>query len=47
LDPEAETVIYNTGEGLKTLDAVSSLVGPTHTVKPSLKAAKEAGLLES
>jgi len=47
LDPEAETVIYNTGEGLKTLDAVSSLVGPTHTVKPSLKAAREAGLLQS
>ncbi len=45
LDPEAETVVYNTGDGLKTLDAVSSLVGPTHTVKPSLKSAKEAGLL--
>ncbi|HEU5129343.1 MAG TPA: threonine synthase [Glycomyces sp.] len=45
LDPEAETVIYNTGDGLKTLDAVSSLVGPTHTVKPSLKSTREAGLL--
>ena len=46
LDPEAETVVYNTGEGLKTLDAVSDLVGPTHTVKPSLRAARDAGLLE-
>jgi threonine synthase len=45
LDPEAETVLYNTGEGLKTIDAVSSLVGPTYWVKPSLRAAREAGLL--
>ncbi len=28
LDPEAETVIYNTGDGLKTLDAISDRVGP-------------------
>lgn len=46
LDPTAETVVYNTGEGLKTLDAVASLVGPTHQVKPSLRAAREAGLLD-
>jgi threonine synthase len=45
LDPSRETVIYNTGEGLKTLDAVAELVGPTHRVKPSLRAAREAGLL--
>ncbi|MGH3682374.1 MAG: threonine synthase [Natronosporangium sp.] len=45
LDPEAETVVFNTGEGLKTIDAVSSLVGPTHRVAPSLRAAREAGLL--
>jgi threonine synthase len=45
LDPDAETVVYNTGEGLKTLDAVASLVGPTHLVRPSLRAAREAGLL--
>ncbi|MQA27072.1 MAG: threonine synthase [Micromonosporaceae bacterium] len=44
LDPEAETVIYNTGEGLKTLDAVAG-AGPTHEIKPSLRAAKTAGLL--
>ncbi|GIG58630.1 threonine synthase [Longispora fulva] len=45
LDPTAETVVYNTGEGLKTLDAVADRVGPTHRVKPSLRAAREAGLL--
>jgi threonine synthase len=45
LDPDLETVVFNTGEGLKTLDAVASLVGPTHRVRPSLKAAREAGLL--
>ena len=28
LDPAAETVMINTGEGLKTLDAVAGLVGP-------------------
>ena len=26
--PDAETVVFNTGEGLKTLDAVAELVGP-------------------
>ncbi|GAA1598412.1 threonine synthase [Actinoplanes couchii] len=45
LDPTKETVVYNTGEGLKTLDAVAGQVGPTHTIKPSLKGAREAGLL--
>jgi threonine synthase len=45
LDPEAETVVYNTGEGLKTLDAVADRVGPTYRVKPSLRAVREAGLL--
>jgi len=45
LDPNLETVVYNTGEGLKTIDAVAALVGPTYTVKPSLKGAREAGLV--
>jgi threonine synthase len=44
LDPDAETVILNTGEGLKTLDAVEGSVGPTYRIRPSLKAAREAGL---
>nr|BFE63822.1 threonine synthase [Dactylosporangium thailandense] len=45
LDPNAETVIFNTGDGLKTLDAVADRAVPTHRVKPSLKSAREAGLL--
>jgi threonine synthase len=45
LDPSRETVVYNTGEGLKTLDAVASQVGPTYQIKPSLRGAREAGLL--
>jgi threonine synthase len=45
LDPAKETVVFNTGEGLKTLDAVAELVGPTHPIKPSLRSAREAGLL--
>ncbi len=32
LDPAAETVILNTGDGLKTLDAVAGVVGPTATI---------------
>jgi threonine synthase len=45
LDPDAETVVFNTGEGLKTLEAVAALVGPTHRVRPSLKSVRDAGLL--
>ena len=45
LDPEKETVVYNTGEGLKTIDAVAAQVGPTYRIKPSLRGAREAGLL--
>ena len=46
LDPDAETVVFNTGEGLKTIDAVAGQAVPTHRVKPSLRAAREAGLVE-
>jgi threonine synthase len=45
LDPAKETVIYNTGEGLKTLDAIVDRVGPTHRIAPSLRGAREAGLI--
>jgi threonine synthase len=45
LDPDAETVVYNTGEGLKTIDAVADRVGPTYRVKASLSAARDAGLI--
>jgi threonine synthase len=45
LDPAAETIVFNTGEGLKTLDAVTSVVGPTYQVRPSLRALRDVGLL--
>ncbi len=45
LDPAVETVIYNTGDGLKTLDAVATTAVPTHRIRPSLAAAREAGLV--
>ncbi|NDL58176.1 threonine synthase [Phytoactinopolyspora mesophila] len=38
LDPDAETVIFNTGEGLKTLDAVAPVVGPAGTIAPTTEA---------
>ena len=34
LDPDAETVVFNTGDGLKTLDAVADRVGPAATIEP-------------
>ncbi len=45
LDPSRETVIYNTGDGLKTLDAVADLARPTATVAPTVKSMRAAGLL--
>ncbi|MFC7482174.1 threonine synthase [Luedemannella flava] len=45
LDPTLETVVFNTGEGLKTLDAIEGRVGPTYQIRPSLKAAREAQLI--
>ena len=44
LDPEAETVILNTGDGLKTLDAVEPVARPTATIAPSLEAFRAAGI---
>jgi threonine synthase len=38
LDPEAETVIFNTGDGLKTLDAVAATARPDAIIKPTLDA---------
>ena len=45
LDPDAETVVFNTGDGLKTLDAVADRVGPTATIEPSYAAFTAAGLV--
>jgi threonine synthase len=44
LDPEAETVLYNTGDGLKTVDAVADVSQPTATIRPSYTAFEDAGL---
>jgi threonine synthase len=41
LDPAAETVMINSGDGLKTLDAVSSQVGPKATIPPRYEAFTE------
>ncbi|WP_084796064.1 threonine synthase [Pseudonocardia asaccharolytica] len=41
LDPDAETVLLITGDGLKTLDAVSGQVGPTASVPSTTKAVRE------
>ncbi|WP_153532577.1 threonine synthase [Actinomadura macrotermitis] len=44
LDPAAETVIINSGDGLKTLDAVAPVVGPSANIAPSLAAFRASGL---
>ena len=45
LDPDADTVVFNTGEGLKTLDAVSGHVGPGATIAASAEAFAATGLV--
>src|SRR3954468_14262867 len=44
LDPAAETVIINSGDGLKTLDAVAPVARPSATIAPSLEAFRKAGI---
>lgn len=44
IDPGLSTVVLNTGDGLKTLDAVASSAGPSAVIRPSLDAFREAGL---
>ncbi|MCA1981433.1 threonine synthase [Nocardioides nematodiphilus] len=46
LDPTLETVLINTGHGLKTLDAISGLVSPRATIAPSYDAFEAAGLAQ-
>ncbi|HUA29505.1 MAG TPA: threonine synthase [Streptosporangiaceae bacterium] len=41
LDPEAETVIINSGDGLKTLDAVAGTAASVSPIRPSLTAFQE------
>ncbi|MFR9729365.1 threonine synthase [Saccharopolyspora sp. MS10] len=42
IDPDQETVLLITGDGLKTLDAVQDQVGPKATVSPSTEAVNAA-----
>jgi threonine synthase len=42
LDPDAETVIINSGDGLKTLDAVSGVVHVPDAISPTLEAFQAA-----
>jgi threonine synthase len=42
LDPDADTVLLITGDGLKTLDAVQDRIGPKATVPPNSAAVREA-----
>jgi threonine synthase len=44
LDPTLETVVINTGHGLKTLDAVGDAVGPAATIAPSYAAFVATGI---
>ncbi|MFI0454017.1 threonine synthase [Actinomadura sp. 6N118] len=44
LDASAETVIINSGDGLKTLDAIAPVVAPTANIAPSLEAFRAAGI---
>ncbi|HEX9337218.1 MAG TPA: threonine synthase, partial [Pseudonocardiaceae bacterium] len=42
LDPDADTVLLITGDGLKTLDAVQDKIGPKATVPPNSAAVRQA-----
>src|SRR6201997_5108041 len=44
LDPDAETVIINSGDGLKTLSAVAPAVSVPSAIKPTIEAFQAAGL---
>jgi len=44
LDPTLETVVINTGMGLKTLDAVADSVAPAATIDPSYAAFAATGI---
>ena len=45
LDPELETVVINTGMGLKTIEAISDHVGVAATIRPSYDAFAESGVV--
>jgi threonine synthase len=43
VDPDAETVLYNTGDGLKTIEATALTSVPTVTIDPSYSAFVKSG----
>ncbi|MCD0450217.1 threonine synthase [Actinocorallia sp. API 0066] len=45
LDPALETVIINSGEGLKTLDAVAPVAKPSANIAPTIEAFRATGLV--
>jgi threonine synthase len=45
IDTSVETVVFNTGDGLKTIDAISGDAHPTAVIAPTLKGMRDAGLL--
>jgi threonine synthase len=45
IDTSVETVVFNTGDGLKTVDAVSAGSVPTAVIPPTIKGMRAAGLL--
>src|SRR5579875_1163583 len=45
IDTSVETVVFNTGDGLKTYDAISAGARPTAIIPPTLKGMRDAGLL--
>jgi threonine synthase len=45
LDTSVETVVFNTGDGLKTVDAVADGARPTAVIPPTLAGMRSAGLL--
>src|SRR6266487_849151 len=44
LDPDAETVVINSGDGLKTLDAVAAVARPSASIRTTIEEFREAGL---
>jgi threonine synthase len=45
IDTSVETVVYNTGDGLKTIDPVAESGRPTVVIPPTVRGLREAGLL--
>ncbi|MFD5426820.1 threonine synthase [Streptomyces sp. NPDC127084] len=45
IDPSLTTVVVNTGDGLKTLDAVAPTTGMSAVIRPNLDSFREAGLV--